>query len=292
MTDLAGKVSITLRHWLRLAFCLLLPAFSVNTKAQTIAVLTPESNVRGTYAEILTDELSQNFTVLDDSLAVTAFAAIRPPYPFNMTSDEAKTAAAAIGCDLLVLVRTETQRRTSFEKPEYYESTAVIYVIGSRNGGLRYWTIRSSEAASPLESEAKLHASAMTFAREFSKAVKDSHKLDIADTRPAGIPEPPLPGTPDAIGFVAPIPFSRIKPEYTKMAYLYSVTATVEILVDLDEAGNVKRTEIVRWAGYSLEESVEKAVRAMSWRPAERNKKPLPMRILLRYNFKKADARP
>lgn len=292
MTKLAGKVPIANVRWFCLVSSLLLTALTTAANAQTIAVMTPGSNVRGTYAEILADELSQGFTVLDDSLVAAAYSAVRPADPFNMTSDEAKTAAAAIGCDLLVLIRTETQRRTSFEKPEYYESTAAIYVIGSRSGSLRYWTIRSSEAASPLESEAKLRASGMTFAREFTKAVKDSHKLDLADVRPAGIPEPPFPGTPEAKGFVAPIPFKRIKPEYTATAYLYSVTATVEILVDLDSAGNITRTEIVRWAGYGLEQSVETAVRAMNWRPAERNGKALPMRVLLRYNFKKTEVMP
>ena len=38
-----------------------------------------------------------------------------------------------------------------------------------------------------------------------------------------------------------------------------------------------------------LEESVEKAVRAMNWRPAMRNGSALPMRVLLRYNFTKVE---
>ena len=38
-----------------------------------------------------------------------------------------------------------------------------------------------------------------------------------------------------------------------------------------------------------LDESVDKTVRAMNWRPAERNGKSLPMRFLVRYNFKKID---
>jgi hypothetical protein len=46
---------------------------------------------------------------------------------------------------------------------------------------------------------------------------------------------------------------------------------------------------ITRWAGFELDESVAKAVRSMNWRPAERNGKPLPVRFLLRYNFKKIE---
>ena len=99
--------------------------------------------------------------------------------------------------------------------------------------------------------------------------------------------ELPDDNSPAAKNFRAPIPYRRIKPEYTTDAYLYDIKATVDIMVDLGHNGSILRTEIVRWAGYGLDESVEKAVRSMKWRPAERNGKPLPMRFLLRYNFKK-----
>ena len=129
-------------------------------------------------------------------------------------------------------------------------------------------------------------------ALDLAATIKGAHKLEIVEHRPLNIAEPPLPGTPDAKGFIAPIPYRRIKPEYSETAYLNNVTATVEILVDLDAAGSVTRTEIVRWAGFGLDESVQKAVRTMNWRPAERDKRTLPMRVLLRYNFKKAEAKP
>jgi hypothetical protein len=70
---------------------------------------------------------------------------------------------------------------------------------------------------------------------------------------------------------------------------LYDVTATVERGVDLDAKGSIQRTRIVRWAGFGLDESVEKTVREMNWRPAELNGKNVPMRFLLRYNFKKPE---
>ena len=60
-------------------------------------------------------------------------------------------------------------------------------------------------------------------------------------------------------------------------------------MVDLDANGNILRTDVVRWAGFGLDESVEKTVRSMNWRPAERNGKTLPMRFLVRYNFKKIE---
>jgi TonB family protein len=101
--------------------------------------------------------------------------------------------------------------------------------------------------------------------------------------------ELPEPGSPEAKNFRAPIPYRRLSPEYTRLAYLYDVTATVEATVDLDELGQITNMAITRWAGFELDESVAKAVRSMNWRPAERNGKPLPVRFLLRYNFKKIE---
>ena len=70
---------------------------------------------------------------------------------------------------------------------------------------------------------------------------------------------------------------------------MYGVSGTVDIEADIDETGKISRTSIVRWAGYGLDESVERAVRTMNWRPAMRSGKPLPMRVLLRYNFTKIE---
>ena len=82
---------------------------------------------------------------------------------------------------------------------------------------------------------------------------------------------------------------STTSPPYTALANLYRVTATVDIEVDFDESGVVSHTEIVRWAGFGLDEAVAETVRKMNWRPALKNGKAIPIRVLLRYNFKKIE---
>ena len=101
--------------------------------------------------------------------------------------------------------------------------------------------------------------------------------------------ELPAENSPEAKNFRPPLPYRRIKPPYTRTAYQYSIAATVDVEVDVDETGGIARTEIVRWAGFGLDEAVEKTIRQMNWKPADRNGKPLPMRVLLRYNFKKVE---
>ena len=99
----------------------------------------------------------------------------------------------------------------------------------------------------------------------------------------------PTENSPEAKNFRPPLPYKRIKPPYTRTAYLYSVEATVDVEIDVDETGKISRAEIVRWAGFGLDESVRETIRRMNWKAADRNGKSLPMRVLLRYNFKKIE---
>ena len=272
--------------------CLFVFTFALSSNAQTVAVLSPDAGAVPGFSTKLTDVLAEHVDVLDRSLVEAAYNASKHGDPYNMSSEEAKTAGSAIGCDFLLLIKTGNQRRTSFDRPEYYESFAVVYLVSSRTGRLVYWRIRNAEERSQTEADFKLISTLPAIAQDLTNSINEAQKREAVERGPSNIDEPPLPGTPESKGFVAPIPFRRIKPEYTPTAYLYSVTATVEILVDLDAAGNITRTEIMRWAGYGLDEAVESAVRAMNWRPAERNKRTLLMRVLLRYNFKKADTKP
>jgi TonB family protein len=124
---------------------------------------------------------------------------------------------------------------------------------------------------------------------DISVRLREAGAWEIAEKPSRKLEEMPPENSPEAKNFRSPVPYKRIKPEYTPVAYLYGVAATVDILLDLDEQGKILRTEIVRWAGYGLDEAVTDAVRKMNWRPAERAGKPLPLRVLLRYNFKKVE---
>jgi TonB family protein len=85
----------------------------------------------------------------------------------------------------------------------------------------------------------------------------------------------------------APRPYRRLKPPYPETAARAEVEATVDVLVDIDVRGEVGRVEIARWAGYGLDQSVIDTVRQMHFFPAMRNGVAMPMRVMLRYNFRK-----
>jgi len=261
---------------------------AISSSAQRAAIITPnETSLDKEVAAKLAETLSGKLRVQDTDMSAAAFAATKPAEPFNMTADEAKRVGSAIGCDAFILINTDTRRRASIDHPDQYESFAAIYVVNARTGSLDDWSIVSASAASPSDAKNAM----VPLIRGQSQQVIASINDGISDAREtvAQITEVPDPDSPQAKGFRPPVPYRRLKPEYTRTAYLYDITATVEATVDLDELGQITRLAITRWAGYELDASVAKAIRSMNWRPAERGGKPLPARFLLRYNFKKID---
>ncbi|MBP7474160.1 MAG: TonB family protein [Pyrinomonadaceae bacterium] len=255
---------------------------------QRVAIITPD---KAESSKAFTGSLVErsSLRVLDPDLSESAFRSVSISNPFNLTRDEAKLIGAAIGCDYFLVTRSATQRRSSFQRKEYYESFAAIHVFSSRSGRMVLWRLPRFEAAKPEAAAKALDIAIQSIATEVDAAILKANKTEIDEPPLPALEEPPDPASPLAKGFRAPIPFRRIKPEYTEIAALFDVTATVEITVDLDAAGTILRTEITRSAGYGLDEAVEKAVRTMNWLSASRDGKPLAMRFLLRYNFKKAD---
>jgi len=257
---------------------------------QKIAVIVPEkTSPSQTFTQKLENSLSDNFKILDDSLSEAAFASIKYENPFNLSLKEAKNLGAAIGCDYFLLLKIQTARRYSFEKKEFYESFAAVYLVSSRSGQLVLWKLVSFEAENSQNAEKKLFDAAKDLSAEISEKLKVSAKEKSNEKDAENFERLPDENAPEAKVFRPPLPYKRIRPEYTKIANLYSIEATVDVEADIDENGNIARTEIVRWAGFGLDESVVETVRRMNWRAAERSGKTLPMRVLLRYNFKKID---
>lgn len=270
-----------------LAFALLVWATAAS--GQTIAIVTPETNrIAERAADGLSNELAKTSDVLDLSLSRSAFDALSITTPFNMTARQSSVAATAVGCDYLIIIRSATMRRTALERPEYYESFASVFVISQKLGNLIDWSNSAFNGASIKESEDTLIGSMPKLAANIRAAIAAAG-LAPAKLASAEIEEMPADGTPGALNFRSPIPYLRIKPEYTAIASFYDVAATVEIELTLASDGSILAADVVRWAGFGLDGSALKAVRSMQWRPAERNGKTLPIRVLLRYNFKKLE---
>lgn len=280
-----SRTFITNKRTSVIAACILLLTAAVHS--QRVAILAPERTTNDLgYVASLSEQVRPPTRILDDGMTDAAFRSISTKTPFNMTADEARKAATVIGCEFLLLIRSGELRRTSFSRPEYYEAFAFLYLIDGRSGRMITWRSSISEAATQAEASQARAASIPSIAATIAKDISTAQRPANEATMPP-IEEVPPDGSPLAVGLKPPVPYRRLRPEYTELAFLYDVRATIDAEVDVGADGAILGVRFVRWAGYGLEQSVENAIRAMSWRPAMRNGKALPMRILLRYNFTK-----
>ncbi len=265
---------------------------AATVRAQTVAILSVERDdqTRELASKLAEDIASNsNLKVLDLSLAEAAFSSSRPTEPFNMTVHEGKRIGAVTGSNAFLLLRSALQRRSAFGRPDYYEAYAVISGVSSRTGQLIYWKLHSFESEQSKKAVDLLMRSIPKIGGEIAASINDALRKELSEPDPPGFEEAPVEGPTADDRTRTPVPFRRLRPEYTAMAALYGVAATVDMMVYLDETGKIVRTEVVRWAGFGLDASVEDNIRSMNWRPAERNGKPLAMKFLVRYNFKKID---
>lgn len=287
---IADTFNFTCEGSVRLLTFIAVLFLAIPLAAQRIAVLTPEkSDHAEKFSVAIGGQLKSSAKMLDSDMAETAFRSLSIAAPFNMTVSEARSAAAVIGTDYFVLVRAGSQRRTSLSRADYYEAFAFLFLIDGRSGRMISWKRTTFESDSQIKADAALAASVDTSATDLLDDIRKSVIASSNSPPLERIEEVPAEGSPAARDLKAPIPYKRIKPAYTDIAFLYDVQATVEVEVDIGADGQVIAERIVRWSGFDLERSVETAVRSMNWRPAMRNNKPLPMRILLRYNFTKVD---
>lgn len=268
--------------------CFVFTIFS-EVSAQRIALITPDENTQSlTVKDKLVNSLSKNHKIINSDLAKSVFQSTAFENPFNLTTEESQNFGNAVGCDYFLLLKAENLRRTSFEKAEYYESYLALYLVSSRTGRLIFWKLKNAEGGNSASADQKLFALIDDLSNEISTNISLAAKNEIIEILP-DVAELPDENSPEAKNFRSPLPYRRIRPIYTSTANTYGVKATVEALVDLDENGKITRIEITRWAGYDLDESVIKTINEMQWRAASRDAKTLPIRVLLRYNFKKVE---
>ncbi len=212
----------------------------------------------------------------------------------NLTLEEARALGAAVGCDFYFTGEAETLRRTSTVRPDYFESYASLFLVSAETGRLVRWEHFNAEANAPAEAEksllAELRARAPRYVEAIYKAqaTERSERLaSRAGVEASAFEELPEEGSPSALNFRAPQPYRSLRPAYPAEAARAAVEATVDALVAVDAAGEVKDIEIVRWAGYGLNEAVTATVRQLHFRPAMRDGRAVPVRVLLRYNFRR-----
>ena len=238
--------------------------------------------------------VSSDFEVVDQDQVRSAARGAGYDGSLNLSLEEARNLGAAIGCDFFFMGDAQTFRRSPSERPMYFESYAVIFLVSARTGRLVSWEKPSSRDASAQESENDLLANLRSADSQHRYVI--AIRRAIEDERAERISAVEAP--PQAIEVMSdeasyrndlrtPRPYRRLKPPYPAIAAAAEVEAIVDVLVDVDAHGEVGRIEIARWAGYGLDQSVIETVKQMHFFPAMRDGVVIPMRVLLRYNFRK-----
>ncbi len=213
----------------------------------------------------------------------------------NMSLEESRDLGAAIGCDFFITGDAQTSRRSPSTGEIYFESYASLFLVSSRSGRLVLWERQrfrgpTAEAAGRLllaavSSAETAHRYGMSL-RRAERDEREKRELSFEKQTPI-IEEAPDEDRAAANGLQLPRPYRRLRPAYPDSAAQAEVEATVDLLVDLDAAGEVGGIEVARWAGYGLDEAAIETVRRLHFFPAMRNGSAIPLRVLLRYNFRK-----
>ena len=237
------------------------------------------------------------FSMIDRALSGAAARGASYAGSLNMTLEEARDLGAAIGSDFFITGNAETLRRSPSTGPIYYEAYASVFIVSARSGKLVMWEHLVATAATAVDAEAQMLAELDRHAARYGVALlraqeAESQERAAALVREVTVIEPLLEEASEANdsaqqGFRPPLPYRRLRPIYPATAARAEAEATVDVLVEIRADGEVGDVEVVRWAGFGLDEATVATVRQMHFRPAERDGAPVPVRALLRYNFRR-----
>jgi TonB family protein len=207
----------------------------------------------------------------------------------NLSVEEAQGIGAAIGCDFFLIGKTDATLRSETANQTHGESLIGLMLVDSRSGQLAVFdfilekapTIEAaqSRAAQTLASRVPLYVEKLNefrAARELISPLSSEVVEDLPDEKSAM-----------AAGFKAPEFINRVKPDYTEEAARADITATVEANVVFKADGETGAVELVRWAGFGLDEAAIRAIRQLKFKPASRDNRALNVRALIRYNFRR-----
>lgn len=273
--------------------------FSILVQAQPkatlhVAVLDLGSAATGTRAAeaLRNDLLDRSIVLIDQNLAMAAARGSGFQGSLNLSTEEARDIGAAIGCDFFVMGDAQTLARSPSSGANYFESYAAIFIISARTGRLVLWERPSEKRATAAAAEEALlrtlagSDAAMRYRAAIVRAAAtESNERTAAIESPAATIDVMSDDDQANSDTRAPRPYRRFKPPYPPAAAEAEIEATVDVLLDIDARGEIGKIEIARWAGYGLDQSVVDTVKHMHFFPAMREGNPIPMRVLLRYNF-------
>lgn len=291
--------------FLMIAWCLVAFGFGFSTKAQTdtpmlqLVVIPFQVDNGGQSESIRTLERAlkeglqaSGVELLPESWVSSVMNSRQGELNFNPHCEEAQALGAALGCDFYVLGRVLVTERSASDRTCYHEVQVNVFWVNTRTGSLVKWERLSAKGATGDQAQKEAirllreHGISMIAllqdARQKQQSPASSSKEkdgDLLDLRSGSVPE----------NVKLPTFIKHPRPDSTEFAKEARIEARIEAEIVLDKTGTVTEIQIVRWAGYDLEEAVKKAVRSYTFKPATCDGVPVSVRILAEYNFRRVE---
>jgi TonB family protein len=235
------------------------------------------------------------FLVADRDLSRSAAIGVGYAGSLNLTVKEARDLGAALASEFYFLGDAQILRRSSSTRNVYFEAYCSIFLVNSRTGSLLVSerpVFDGDEAIKVLQElyyhvEHELTPRLVVAIRRGAEDEQLQRTVLVSYAGPVIEEAPDDEKTAEVNGLRLPRPYKRLRPEYPERAAQAEVEATVDVLVDVGADGEVGGVYIVRWAGFGLDEAAAATVKQMHFFPAMRKGTAIPMRVLLRYNFRK-----
>lgn len=209
---------------------------------------------------------------------------------FNPRCEEAQQLGAALGCDFYLQGRVLSARRVNSTGESYFEIQFSLFCIDARTGTLVGF--HELKAQGPFPEHARAEAVCQTsrlattvvhdfqaFRKQQLSQRNDSAADTVLDLRSGEVPE----------DVTLPIFLKRPRPTTTEAARDASIEAKVEAEIVFGITGKVEDIQIVRWAGYRLDEAVLQAIRDYAFKPATQGGSPVRIKLLAEFNFRRQE---
>jgi TonB family protein len=288
------KFSFHILLWPILLWAALNPPFTLAQSPIRLAVVDFVGDEDREVAALLRDltrALNSEIELLDEDLVRTASRGAGYAGSLNLSLDEARALGQSFGCDFYVLGKVQVTRRLAGSDQYYFDALAGLFFVEARTGKLILFVYEQSKAQDGRQAMDQLKETLKRNWSHYAEFMVSTRKLQIASFQSVGQPTPPpievLTDDLAAQGVQQPFFYQRIKPEYTEQADLAGIAATVELEAVFRDDGNIGELEIVRWAGFGLDESAMATVKKLRFKPAEKGQKQLTIKGLVRYNFRR-----
>lgn len=234
---------------------------------------------------------AESWQVLDQDLTNAALQGAAYRGSLNLHRDEARALGQSLGCEFFILGRTLTTRRQVEGNQFYFESLTGIFFVETHSGRLVHFQFLSEKAKAEAAARQQLLAAlALVWpaCQRALAAARQSHQTAIESAGRATAPLPEVIHDNELkAGDKLPLFYQRLKPDYTTQAEALGISATVELEAVFQANGTVDEIEVVRWAGFGLDEAAVATVKKMRFRPAQQHEKDVSLRGLVRYNFRR-----